>query len=347
MGGDAGLQGWGEGGTPCRRLRCTLTSHYAVLLLLEVLLATSGSSRCSAFLLLSVRLSMILGNRIRSLPLSACLAVELLVVATSSAEVRRGAGIEEVTPASRVLPTGRGFRVWSPTGDARRADSLPSPVLRLRPSRRTPLFVSTISVFRRMSRARRLWGGRLGGGAFEEWSPSSTSCSSRVLELEVPLLSDACVLMLETRPRRREAVDDEEVSELVPILGRASGMKVFSRRRGSRCLASVLRTGVDASLTAALPLTSLLLWVGMVLGTLRIETEVLCLVRPTGRWVGLGLVDLVGVGDFLNLATLSPDCAGDVLLTLPRGDTDFFEEGILSLGIPVSCLWRRGLAVTS
>lgn len=173
---------------------------------------------------------------------------------------------------------------------------------------------------------------------------TAASCSSEALRTGSLFFAADTVLPPETRPRRREADDAEEVKELVPILGLASGMEV-SRRRASKCLASVLLIGADDPGTDLSFILSVL-WEGLVLGTLRIEAEVLCLVRPTGRGTRLGLEELVGVGDLLNLTMFSPVCAGDVLLTLPRGDTDF-EEGTLSLGIPVSCLCKRVFAVVS
>lgn len=153
------------------------------------------------------------------------------------------------------------------------------------------------------------------------------------------------VLPLDARPRRREVDVAEAVSELVPILGLASGMEV-SRRRVSKCLTSVFRTDVDELPGTDFSFILSLLWEGLVLGTLRIEAEVLCLVRPIGRGTRLGLAEPVGVGVLLNLAMFSLVCPGGVLLTLPRGDTDF-EEGILSLGIPVPCLCRRVFPVLS
>lgn len=199
-----------------------------------------------------------------------------------------------------------------------------------------------------MSRAKRFWVEGFERGVLDWLSASAglgvtaASCSSDALRSGSLFLAAVRVLAPETRPRRREA--DDEVRELVPILGLASGMEV-SRRRASRCLASVLLFAVDDPGTDFSFVLSFL-WEGLVLGTLRIEAEVLCLVRPTGRGTRQGLEELVGVGVLFNLAMFSPLCAGGVLLTLPRGDTDF-EEGILSLGIPVSCLCRRVFAVVA
>lgn len=212
--------------------------------------------------------------------------------------------------------------------------------------------MSTISVFRRISRAKRLCGGRLDDVVFDSWSASpdtgatAASCSSEALGVGTPFLDTGRVLSPETRLRSRESVDAEAVRELVPILGLASGMNVFSRLRPSNCLASDLLPGVDESPEVVVSFTLSLLWEGLVLGKLRIETEVLCLVRPTGRGTRLTLVELVGVGVLLSLAMFSPVSGGGVLLRLARGDTDF-EEGILSLGIPVSCLCKRLLAEVS
>lgn len=92
--------------TPCKRPRFTLTSNYAVLLLLGVLPAASRSSRLDSLFLLSVRLSVILGNRIRSLLPAVCFADELLAVSGVSADVRRGEGIPDPVRPSRVVLSG-------------------------------------------------------------------------------------------------------------------------------------------------------------------------------------------------------------------------------------------------
>lgn len=99
-----------EGEERHARGHAVLTSNYA-LLLLGVLPAGVGSFCLVTLLLLSVRLSVILGNRIRSLLPASCLATKELGVAGASADVRRGAGMPLVGRAWRVVPSGRDLRL--------------------------------------------------------------------------------------------------------------------------------------------------------------------------------------------------------------------------------------------